>query len=266
MKRFLLRFRIPLALVLSFAVGTLLIFLMSLLFSAWNLSAETVSRAPAATQALYAGADDLLRTAYLLPACLLLCAPVKKSALSRRQLWSFPMGAALCAVLISVLLIMGSVRISRSGVRGSFLEILLSESAAILCFVFTALLFRKHAGAFKNRYLRLVISALGEAIVLSLCLSPCLGAAVNGLLLGCILFYVYGKQKSILPEILFLTAFRLTESVVFAYPDKGGVYPVSENLLTGQSMGLLASGVLTIGLIITLIFGICVYRNRKRAA
>lgn len=266
MKTFFVRSRIPLALIVSALIGAGTAWLLAQLLQALNVTGETAAYAPAWARALYEGANRLSLLSFFVSACVLLCIGTQKSAFSVQQLLAFFAGAAVCALMLAALLLAGSMRFSESAVRRTLPETILTELNYGFCFAFTALLLRKHPGKCKSRTLRLSISALGESAILFLGFSLSIAAAVNGLMLGILLFFVYERQKSIHSEILFLSAFRLTESVVFASPDLGGAYPVSENLLTGGNAGLFASGILMLLLAACIAAGIFAHVRKKHAS
>lgn len=264
MKAFLSRFSVPLTLAISMILCALTALLLPKLFDAWNVNEQTCALAPGWAQAIYWNAHSVTALSFLLPACIGLGISGKRGAFSLRQLAAFAAGAAAAALFMGILLLSGSLRLSaaRAGMR--FYERFLPELTAVCLFAFGALAFRKSAEGLKSRRIRLLISMLSQACILFFGFSPGIPAAVNGLLLGAVLFFAFDAQKSVLPEILFLAAFRLTESVVFSSPDKGGAYPVSEAWLTGGDSGLLASGLLALALIAVLI-SIATHSYRKRA-
>ena len=112
MKKIFLRL-LPTVFALAVSSGIYLfsVFGLHKLFSVWNLSPETLARAPGWAAWIYLNADGILNLSFLLPACILLFLPCSaRKKLKLRHLW-FALSGAVCAgFLIGILLLSGSIR------------------------------------------------------------------------------------------------------------------------------------------------------------
>lgn len=258
-------------------------------FSAWNLNAKTLAYAPVWAQNVAALSGEiadifalflalatgfgLARALKLYPPrsesdnlFLLRCAGIFKGKNSAaRTLLFLALGAALSLVLIGLMLAFGSVRIPHAfGIlrveTPVFLlrDALLCACLALLSRVLISPVFRNEpAFAAASAALQTAFSAL---LLGKWNLTLFLTAGMFGLVFACL----YRAQSTCVPEIAFAFAFRAAARRIFGFPNQGGVYPVSENWLTGaEAGGLEGSGALLIVLAAALL-SLLILRIRRR--
>ena len=233
---------------LLFSVGIYLIssFGLEKFFLINNITAQTAALAPSWAAWMYVNAEGLKNLSFLLPAGILMnlsrkTAPPKATKL---HLLFAPAGIISASILLSILLVSGSIRLTAVRVYYSPAAALGYAFQVVLEAAVVSGLLRKKTAALSSVRLRYAISVLGQA-ALTLIARRCIVIThlLNAALLGWLTQRLFEKTKSTLPEILFLSMFRFTQAVLFGYPDLGGAYAVSEIWLTGAELGLGGAGI-----------------------
>lgn len=244
---------LPLSILLAFCARILSLHVLSTLFKAINLTEITLPYAPLWAQRLAAVSGSIADFLFLLVLVIPMILYCGKAGKGQKKLYLYmASGLLFGAFLMSVLLLTGSVRMSK--VRtfpfpGAFaLYVLTDLFSASACAYLCRCVPGKTFG--KNPRIRLILSIALQAaywMPAKSSLSPVL--IINSCLLGFLLFLLYEKRGSVLPEILFVFSLRFTVRFLFGYPDLGGAYPVSEPLFTGDAGGLSHSLLLTVCLL-----------------
>ncbi len=256
-KRFISLLILPLSVLLGFGARLLCLHALSALFKAWNLTETTFSYAPLYAQRLAELSGNIADVCFLvfftLP--LFVYAGSFRVHFGKRH-FVFPAAGILLSVLtVGVFLLAGSARMPKIRVYPIFTAALLYALSDVLSVTACAYLARKTPSKMfpSFRSFRFILSAVLTAVFWMAAknsLSPIL--ILNACISGVLLFILFEKTKSVLPEILFLFTFRLFTRFVFGFPDLGGAYPVSEPLLTGAMNGVSHSVLLSIYLFIVL--------------
>ena len=241
----------PASVLLGLGAKILFLFVSGALFEAWNLTESTLPYAPLWAQrrsALNGSISDLCFLIFFsLPLFLF---SGKPSARFQKKDWLYPIfGILLSSLTLGVLLLAGSVRMPNVRTFPFFAAFVLFALTDLFRGIACALLSRKMPRKMfeKRKTIRMILSVLlGTAFGISLesSLSPVF--LLNLCLSGVLLFILFEKTKSVLPEILLLFTFRFFTRFIFGFPDLGGAYPVSEPLLTGGSLGISHSLLLSV--------------------
>lgn len=249
---------LPASILLGLGAKVLSLFVSGALFKAWNLTESTLPYAPLWAQRFAALTGNIANLCFLiffsLP--LLLFSGSPRLRFQKNDLL-FPLSGMLLSVLTTgVFLLTGSIRMPKARVFPYFGAFVLFALTDLFSATACALLSRKTPRKMfeKRKTLRLILSVLlGTAfgIYSENSFSPVF--LLNACLSGILLFILFEKTKSALPEILLLFTFRFFTRFVFGYPDLGGAYPVSEPLLTGGANGVSHSLLLSFYLLILIL-------------
>lgn len=257
----------PASVCLAFAARLLTLHILGMLFKAWNLTGDTLPFAPVWAQRLAAMSGAVSDLHFLVFLVLPLFLYAKRARFQKKHLLYAVFGMLLSALTVGTLLLTGSARMGKirlfpyaGDAALSFLTDCFSVAAcAYIARKTPEKIFPKHA------FIRLMLSVGLQAaywILSKHSLSPVL--IVNACLSGLILHALHEETNSVLPEILFLSAFRFLTRFAFGYPDLGGAYPVSEPALTGAAGGLSHSVLITVFLSAAAVY-IWVRRFRARS-
>jgi len=225
-------------------------FLISRLFTAMNMSADTYASAPVWLKYVWNRTGDIANLT-----ALMLCFgglmylrtlfKPEREVLMGTHLFLGLMGAFVGLMLVRLF---ESADCIRSGLSGSS-DALDWITDAFIC-VCCAVLLRGCCVSAVNAGFGLVaacaVSAVLQAVVFSLALGEVNAVlTVNGLITGAAFAYIFIRHRSLFPEILMCAGMRLGARRLMGFPDVTR-YPVSENLLTGGHAGLEASLALTL--------------------
>ncbi|MBQ3078498.1 MAG: hypothetical protein IJC48_00680 [Clostridia bacterium] len=254
----------------AYVFRVLMLWAQGELFEAWNLTEKTYPYAPVWARSI-ADASYSIALAVGFIMAIGIGIPILtrgckwKKASVRACVLSAVSGALAALALTGVLLLAGSVRMSphRAPIQlASALDLALDILIAVFLAVSVRMgLYRaeKAAKSRQFRYIAYAYSGICQAVLWTGIYGFSWMAFVNHLLAGGMLMRLMEKTENPLSEIIFVSLFTLVSRRVFGYPDwLTGVYPVSENWLTGGEIGLEGSGCLFIVLVIFILSMIAV--------
>ncbi len=247
----------------------LALWILSNLFGAWNLNAQTYAYAPAWARALADASGETAQAAALLPAFAVSAAFAirrKRSAKPLDAVVWVSAGAVAAGAMLGILLALGSARLSH--MRYAFSPAVALNAAthifaAVACAVSARMIPKKGACAIAA----FVSSVLGQCalgfVIYGASSAP---EFINAALFGVAAYALYDKRASILPEICAASAFLAVSTCVFGFGGAGMLetYTVSEAFLTGGDLGFAGAFATTVFLSCAIL--IMLYSNKLNVA